>query len=168
MKLEIGPGFASIHKFPFYGFNPKIKGEDVVYFDLKPPCSIHYKPSLGWVVGDAHKLPFKPRTFKEVYASHLIEHLAKPLSFLKEAYRVLNATGRLYIWTPNFLGASSTADQGHVQVYNIFRLMKQLKQAGFKVAFQMNIGTKLPRFLRLMLSAIFLLISDELFMIGLC
>lgn len=41
-----------------------------------------------FVVGDAHNLPFKDKTFDYVICSHIIEHLKDPLRFVKEVMRV--------------------------------------------------------------------------------
>jgi hypothetical protein len=42
----------------------------------------------GDIVTDAHNLPFRERSFNEVYSSHLIEHLGSPSKFLRECERV--------------------------------------------------------------------------------
>ena len=39
---------------------------------------------------DTYHLPFKDNTFDEVFSSHLIEHMAKPLQALMEMLRVSN------------------------------------------------------------------------------
>ena len=50
------------------------------------------------VFGDASKMPFKDKAFDFVIASHILEHMADPDTFLKELQRVGKAG---YIETPN-------------------------------------------------------------------
>ena len=52
------------------------------------------------VFGDATKLPFKDKAFDFVIASHILEHMSDPSSFLNELQRVGKAG---YIETPNFI-----------------------------------------------------------------
>jgi 2-polyprenyl-3-methyl-5-hydroxy-6-metoxy-1,4-benzoquinol methylase len=47
---------------------------------------------------------FPGERFDAVLASHLIEHLNDPGSFVREAYRVVKPGGRLYVTTPNIAG----------------------------------------------------------------
>ena len=56
------------------------------------------------VRGDACRMPFRDASFDAVVAGELIEHLARPEQFLKEAHRVLAHGGRLIITTPNRMG----------------------------------------------------------------
>lgn len=50
------------------------------------------------VFGDASKMPFKDKAFDFVIASHILEHMADPETFLRELQRVGKAG---YIETPN-------------------------------------------------------------------
>lgn len=52
------------------------------------------------VFGDASRMPFKDKAFDFVIASHILEHMAEPETFLKELQRVGKAG---YIETPNAL-----------------------------------------------------------------
>jgi uncharacterized protein YbaR (Trm112 family) len=52
------------------------------------------------VFGDASRMPFKDKAFDFVIASHILEHMADPVVFLKELQRVGKAG---YIETPNAL-----------------------------------------------------------------
>jgi len=52
------------------------------------------------VLGDAQKMPFKDKAFDFVVASHILEHMAHPETFIKELQRVGKAG---YIETPNAL-----------------------------------------------------------------
>lgn len=44
---------------------------------------------------------YNDASFDIVHASHLIEHLNDPDSFIKECYRILKPNGKLYVTTPN-------------------------------------------------------------------
>jgi len=44
---------------------------------------------------------YEDASFDIVHASHLIEHLNDPDSFIKECYRILKPLGKLYLTTPN-------------------------------------------------------------------
>lgn len=52
------------------------------------------------VFGDASRMPFKDKAFDFVIASHILEHMADPETFIKELQRVGKAG---YIETPNAL-----------------------------------------------------------------
>lgn len=54
-----------------------------------------------FIVADCYKLPFKDNYFDYVICSHLLEHLEKPLEFIKELTRVAQ---RGYIEVPNIYG----------------------------------------------------------------
>jgi SAM-dependent methyltransferase len=53
------------------------------------------------IIADAHHLPFKDSAFKAVSLIEVLEHLKNPVSALKEAVRVLENGGEIYITTPN-------------------------------------------------------------------
>jgi SAM-dependent methyltransferase len=50
---------------------------------------------------DAAPLPFADGSFEGVFASHVIEHLARPLAFVDEALRVLKPGGLFYLECPS-------------------------------------------------------------------
>jgi SAM-dependent methyltransferase len=52
------------------------------------------------IIGDAVKMPFKDKSIDFIVASHILEHIPNPESFLSEIQRVGKAG---YIETPNFL-----------------------------------------------------------------
>jgi SAM-dependent methyltransferase len=84
---------------------------------------------------------FPDGSFDAVLASHLIEHLNDPRSFLNEVYRVLKDTGRVFITTPNISGFQArlcgnlwrSAIFDHLYLFSIRTLTKLLTSANFKV-----------------------------------
>ena len=55
------------------------------------------------VNADAARLPFADRSFDLVTSNMVFEHVADPLSVLRETRRVLGSGGRLIVLTPNWL-----------------------------------------------------------------
>jgi len=160
MRLEVGVGFRERGK---YSFRPRVVGSDVVYVDVMPP---EFEIDNPWVVADAQHLPFRDGIFEEVYASHLIEHLDDPVRFLREAKRVLRRGGEVILWMPNFLSTNSTADPNHKHVFNVFKIRKMLVGVGLRPHYGANVGNRIPRFLRVILKMLFLVLCDELCVLG--
>jgi SAM-dependent methyltransferase len=52
--------------------------------------------NLHFVRGDAHTLPYPSNTFDVVYCRYVLEHVADPLSVLREMRRVLKPGGRAH------------------------------------------------------------------------
>ena len=160
MKLEVGPGAGK------YSFRPHYcVGDDVVFLDVEAPefnCD-----SISWVVGDAQHMPFRDSVFDEVFAGHVMEHLEDPLRFLRECRRVLRRGGRVTVVTPNFMSRNAYADPDHRHVFNFVVLMRLFRESGLIPHFpQPNVGSLLPRKLRLVFKVISLLVSDDLVVIG--
>jgi SAM-dependent methyltransferase len=95
---------------------------------------------------DVRNLPLEESGFPEnsfdiVLASHLIEHLNDPRSFLTETYRVLKNGGRVFITTPNISGFQArilgprwrSAIFDHLYLFSIRTLINLLKSTGFKI-----------------------------------
>jgi SAM-dependent methyltransferase len=60
------------------------------------------------VVADAVVgLPFRTSAIDGIRASHVVEHVADPLAFFREAWRVLRPAGTLLVVTPHFSSAVS-------------------------------------------------------------
>ena len=84
---------------------------------------------------------FPQENFDAVLASHLIEHLNDPASFLTEANRVLKEGGRVFITTPNISGFQARLYGGqwrsaifdHLYLFSVRTLTKMFKKAGFKI-----------------------------------
>jgi len=160
MCLEVGAGTNRSYRFA-----PRAPaGNMVVFLDIEPPGE-DVKACGMWVVADAERLPFRPEAFDRVYASHVIEHLGSPASFLGEVYRVLKRGGVLELWTPNFLSANARGDPGHLHVFNIFSLARAGKATGFSIRLPVNAGSRLPKPLRRVLSIAINIFLDELHVI---
>lgn len=59
-------------------------------------------PAVTDLLADAHALPFARESFDCVFASEVLEHLADPERFVREAHRVLSPGG-LFVLTVPFL-----------------------------------------------------------------
>jgi 2-polyprenyl-3-methyl-5-hydroxy-6-metoxy-1,4-benzoquinol methylase len=84
---------------------------------------------------------FSPGEFDLVLASHLIEHLNDPASFVREAGRILAPGGRLILTTPNIDGFQARLFRGrwrsaifdHLYLFSKKTLSALLERAGFEV-----------------------------------
>ena len=107
------------------------------------PCAGYAKNSRGL---DVRNLPLEDNNFPSagfdaVLASHLIEHLNDPRSFLAEIRRVLKPGGRVFITTPNISGFQArlygarwrSAIFDHLYLFSARTLKKLLKSEGFKI-----------------------------------
>jgi len=86
----------------------------------------------------AENIPFKANTFETVVAGELVEHLAKPEPFFKEASRVLKKGGRILITTPNkdsLLNRIFHNNEAplHLFLFNTEILESMLKRNGFEI-----------------------------------
>jgi 2-polyprenyl-3-methyl-5-hydroxy-6-metoxy-1,4-benzoquinol methylase len=86
------------------------------------------------------EIAFPSGSFDIILASHLIEHLNDPFSFLKEAHRILKDSGYIFITTPNISGLQAylygsrwrSAIFDHLYLFSVHTLKKMLKKADFK------------------------------------
>jgi len=84
---------------------------------------------------------FSPESFDVILASHLIEHLNDPRSFLAEADRILKKGGNIFITTPNISGFQArlykdrwrSAIFDHLYLFSKRTLANMLELTGFKV-----------------------------------
>jgi ubiquinone/menaquinone biosynthesis C-methylase UbiE len=72
-----------------------------VGFDLSPDmlaaCLLPVSGAGGFVLGDAHNLPFADKSFDVVFSTWVFSHLAEPLRVVREAQRLLRPDGRLIV-----------------------------------------------------------------------
>jgi 2-polyprenyl-3-methyl-5-hydroxy-6-metoxy-1,4-benzoquinol methylase len=84
---------------------------------------------------------FPQDSFQAVLASHLIEHLNDPASFVREVHRILIPGGRFFITTPNIAGFQArllgkrwrSAIFDHLYLFSAKTLPALLRRNGFKV-----------------------------------
>jgi ubiquinone/menaquinone biosynthesis C-methylase UbiE len=58
--------------------------------------SPQFPSNLEFILGDIHELPFEDDAFDLVYGRYILEHISNPPQALKEAYRVLRKSGKIY------------------------------------------------------------------------
>lgn len=117
------------------------KGWSVTGVEISPSAEYAQKERKLDVRGTPlEECNFPAKSFDIVLASHLIEHLNNPRSFLKEVQRILKDNGRAYISTPNIAGFQSrlfgsrwrSAIFDHLYLFSVDTLKKLLKETGFK------------------------------------
>jgi len=59
-----------------------------------------FEKGKPWIVGDAHKLPFKDLSFTMVVSKDSLEHFSQPWVAIREVHRVLKAGGQFILWVP--------------------------------------------------------------------
>jgi 2-polyprenyl-3-methyl-5-hydroxy-6-metoxy-1,4-benzoquinol methylase len=133
-----GPALAYLKEQGF-----QVYGADVVMYPLQEAKK--RAPGVPLVNCDLRTaLPFANQSFDVVMASEVIEHLEDDLGFLLECRRILGEGGCLILTTPNLwdvrrpLAAltrrtwSGYQDPTHINLLNPARLLKLIKQAGFR------------------------------------
>jgi len=87
------------------------------------------KPSEGWVNVDHHPLPgvdvihdldvfpwpFENETASQILASHVFEHVTRPIDFVLECWRVLVPGGVLTVVCPHWTSENAFTDPTHVR-----------------------------------------------------
>ena len=118
----------------------------------------YYGKGKNFVIGEAHHLPFKDRTFIKVYSKDCLEHLESPLKFFREARRILKEGGILectyptdamltkktihnllnlhwssaFKWKSKITGTDKITYGGHKWQLPDAKVLKLLKKAGFE------------------------------------
>lgn len=123
---------------------PKAKAGGQLVLDLGCGTSIHrgvceragftyvgldYSNSGAPMLGDAHALPFRDRSFDFVLSVAVLEHIQFPEIMLREVFRVLKPGAR-------FIGSASFLEPFHeisFQHHSHMGLLSVLQQAGFHV-----------------------------------
>ena len=86
---------------------------------------------------------------------------------MKDCSRVLKKGGMVTIVTPNFMSRNAYRDPDHKHVFNFMKLWRLVRTAGLVPHFPSpNIGSLLPRRLRIVFKLILLLLSDTLTVVG--
>lgn len=102
-------------------------------------------PHIDFVVADAHKLPFKNRTFDLIICTETLEHVIDPKKVLSEMIRVLEKDGQAiismdtgsqlfriiwYFWTKT---KGKVWQNAHLHEFNARILEDLIKESGFKI-----------------------------------
>jgi len=100
-------------------------------------------PSAGYVLLDAHHLPFCDASFTCVVMTEVLEHVYAPYGVLEEIFRVLKPGGHLVLSVPNHLNVprllqhlrnrQDKSHDAHLSAFDYFALEKLLDFVGFKV-----------------------------------
>lgn len=61
---------------------------------------------ITWEVGDIQRIAHTDASFDTVFSCETIEHVPDPALAVRELARVLKPGGRLYLTTPNYMGAT--------------------------------------------------------------
>lgn len=92
--------------------------------------------------------PFENEEFDIVHASHVLEHLDKPLEFNKEVCRILKKDGKFIIKVPHYSSATAVNFLEHKHFFNIAafstRWFKSFKVSSIKLNYCVFRNT-LPR-----------------------
>ena len=108
------------------------------------PESANYginKRKIDIRINALEKEAFPDESFYFVHSSHVIEHIADPLSFLREIRRILKPGGALYLTTPNIDGFQAKIYKekwrsfipDHVVLFGKKYLGSLLRNEGFKI-----------------------------------
>jgi SAM-dependent methyltransferase len=121
----------------------RARGWDVLGIEISGPQAEYARRVRGLTVLERpleeSRLP--DRSFRAVLASHLIEHLNNPASFVRDVRRVLAPGGRFYVTTPNIAGFQAklfrerwrSAIFDHLYLFSVRTLSRLLRSAGFTV-----------------------------------
>ena len=101
---------------------------------------------LDVTAGTIETAALPERRYDVVLATHLIEHLNDPRSFIAEAMRAMRADGRLYLVTPNADGFQArlkgskwrSAIRDHLYLFSVRTLGALLRSEGLSIEY---IGT---------------------------
>lgn len=128
------------------GFLPKTQ---VYGIDISPKLIKAAKkkyPKINFKVADAHKLPFKEKTFDLIICTETLDHTYKPEQVLLEIKRVLKKTGKIIleldsgsllfrlvfiVWI-NFL-RGKVWQNAHLHQLNVKRLEMLFKKTGLTI-----------------------------------
>jgi len=147
LRLNVGCGGGS---YGFKDFRCELK------IDIEAP----QERIDNFIQADAQHLPLVDSCLTEIYSRNMMEHLENPMSFLGECYRCLKEESVLHLWVPNFLSINAIHPE-HLQIYNIFRLRKELRYFGFRIKPLFSAGSRLPKLIRRPIHTLFHFLCEE-------
>jgi SAM-dependent methyltransferase len=100
-RLDIGCG------------NNKVPG--AIYLDVDPNAHPDILHDLN-----VFPYPILDRSFDEIVAKHIIEHLDNPIGFMREIARILKPGGTVYIETPHFSSRVAYSEPQHKSFFSYF------------------------------------------------
>ncbi len=116
---------------------------DVTGVELCTPSAEYARTVRGLRVHDRplEEIHLDDESFDVVLASHLIEHLNDPRSFVREVWRILTPGGYFMVTTPNIAGLQArlfgsrwrSAIYDHLYLFSVSTLRRLLGEAGFSV-----------------------------------
>jgi 2-polyprenyl-3-methyl-5-hydroxy-6-metoxy-1,4-benzoquinol methylase len=119
------------------------RGWEATGVELSPEQAAYGRVRFGLDIrtGTLEEAELPAGSFHLVHASHLIEHLNDPGSFLAECRRLLHPAGILVLTTPNIAGfqarllggAWRSAIHDHLYLFSLRQLASLLDRAGFRV-----------------------------------
>ncbi|MDR0663286.1 MAG: class I SAM-dependent methyltransferase [Spirochaetaceae bacterium] len=111
----------------------EINGKQAEYARRERGLTIHERP--------LEENQFPTGSFSVIIASHLIEHLRRPHSFLAETRRILTPRGHLLLTTPNCTGFQArlyankwrSAIFDHLYLFSVKTISRLLREEGFHI-----------------------------------
>ena len=126
------------------------RGWDAAGVELCAPAAAYGRARFGLSIhaGDLASARFPDASFDLVHASHLIEHLSDPASFLDEVGRVMAPGAILVLATPNADGFQArllgsrwrSAIYDHLYLFSLRTLRAMLESRGFRVEREVTWG----------------------------
>jgi len=120
-------------------------GWSVKGVEAGPSMAAYARATFGLdvIAGTVETVALPADAYDAVVATHLIEHLNDPRSFLREARRVMRKEGRLYLVTPNADGLQArlmasrwrSAIRDHLYLFSARTLRAMLASEGFAVEY---------------------------------
>lgn len=81
--------------------------------DMDEAVAPHHRPWYPGAATDKRPWPWDDCTFDRVIATHVFEHVADPIRFVRESCRVLRAGGTLVVTVPHYQSRNAFTDPTH-------------------------------------------------------